>query len=263
MTHINPLPASEVDFRAWRAALHSVRSYIEAKPAKVAGVLTLLAAVLFMAFPGLDLAVSHGFATGNGGFPLSREPLLIALRDWNRALPFLILPGVMALLLLQAIAPQRWLLRPHKAIFFLAFYALGPGVLIQSLKGLVGRARPHEILEFGGSLPFTPAWQVSSACARNCSFASGEASSAIALLALALLLPSRWQKAAIVALLPVVFAVSINRIAFGAHFLSDVVMAWMLLLWLMAWLWPLFSRNGERIDRRFWQGVGYHPVRRR
>ncbi|OCP04260.1 MULTISPECIES: phosphatase PAP2 family protein [unclassified Ensifer] len=201
-----------------------------------------------MAFPGIDLAVSRWAASSGGDFPLSREPMLRALRDFNRMLPVFILPCVLALLVAQMIAPGPRLLRPHKALFFLTFYALGPGLLIQALKRLIGRARPYEILEFGGILPFTPAWQVSGACNRSCSFASGESATAIALVALALLLPAQWRRAAIVALIPLILAFSLNRIVFGAHFLSDVVLAWLLMLWLMAWLWSVFSDNGERID---------------
>ncbi len=53
---------------------------------------------------------------------------------------------------------------------------------------------------------------------------------------------------AIVALIPSILALSLNRIVFGAHFLSDVVLAWLLMLWLMTWLWSAFRDNGERID---------------
>ncbi|MBW0369106.1 phosphatase PAP2 family protein [Ensifer adhaerens] len=213
-----------------------------------AGALTICAAFVFMAFPGIDLAVSRWAAFATGDFPLSREPELRALRDFNRILPVFILPCVLALLVAQAIAPRPWLPRPHKALFFLTFFALGPGLLIQALKRLIGRARPHEITDFGGSLPFTPAWQVSGACSRSCSFASGESATAIALVALALLLPAQWRRATIIALVPLVLAFSLNRIVFGAHYLSDVVLAWCLMLWLMAWLWAVFADNGERID---------------
>lgn len=218
------------------------------KPITVAGALTLVAAFVFMAFPGIDLAVSRWAAFGAGDFPLSREPALRTLRDANRLLPFFILTGVLALFVMQVTRPRPQLLRPHKALFFLTFYALGPGLLIQALKRLVGRARPYDIVDFGGNLPFTPAWQVSGACSRSCSFASGESATAIALVALALLLPVRWRRAAVVALIPLILAFSLNRIVFGAHFLSDVVLAWLLMLWLMAWLWSVFSDNGARID---------------
>ncbi|MBD9650948.1 phosphatase PAP2 family protein [Ensifer sp. ENS09] len=224
------------------------RARLEQQPIAAAGALTICAAFVFMAFPGIDLAVSRWAAFASGDFPLSREPELRALRDLNRILPVFILPFVLALLVAQAVAPRPWLPRPHKALFFLTFFAVGPGLLIQALKRLIGRARPYEITDFGGSLPFTPAWQVSGACSRSCSFASGESATAIALVALALLLPVQWRRTAIIALVPLVLAFSLNRIVFGAHYLSDVVLAWCLMLWLMAWLWAVFTENGERID---------------
>lgn len=243
---------SSGNIRWWRASPRrwagEARARAQHQPVAAAGALTISAAFIFMAFPGIDLAVSRWASSSGGDFPLSREPMLRALRDFNRMLPVFILPCVLALLVAQMIASRPRLLRPHKALFFLTFYALGPGLLIQALKRLIGRARPYEITDFGGSLPFTPAWQVSGACARSCSFASGESATAIALVALALLLPAQWCRAAIVALIPLILAFSLNRIVFGAHFLSDVVLAWLLMLWLMAWLWSVFSDNSERID---------------
>ncbi len=74
---------------------------------------------------------------------------------------------------------------------------------------------------------FTAVWQVSQACARNCSFSSGEAASAAVLPVLVLLLPRRWRLAALVLLVPFAVAASVNRIAFGSHFLSDVLVSWL------------------------------------
>ncbi|MEI2298647.1 phosphatase PAP2 family protein [Ensifer sp. MJa1] len=201
--------------RLWPRQAQAVTAH---QPIAVAGALTIFSAFLFMAFPGIDLAVSRWATSASGDFPLSREPMLVALRDFNRVLPYFILPCVLALFIVQVTKPKPWLLRPHKALFFLIFYAVGPGLLIQALKRLVGRARPYDITDFGGSLPFTPAWQVSSACTRSCSFASGESATAIALVALALLLPVRWRRLAIIALLLPILAFSLNRIVFWRAF---------------------------------------------
>jgi len=37
-------------------------------------------------------------------------------------------------------------------------------------------------------------------------------------------------------------------VMFGAHFLSDVVIAWGLMLCLMIWLWQRIATHAERID---------------
>ncbi|WP_457580654.1 phosphatase PAP2 family protein [Ensifer canadensis] len=235
----------------WPAQFYA---YVQEQPVQAAASATIFAGFVFMAFPGADLAVSRWAATGNANFPLSREHPLRLLRDFNRLIPFLILPAVAAMLAAQMVAPRGWLPRPHKMLFFLTFYALGPGLVIQLLKRLVGRARPSEIVEFGGTLPFTPAWQVSGACSRSCSFASGESATAIALIALTFLLPARRRWKAVFALIPVVLVFSLNRVAFGAHFLSDVVLAWLLMLWIMLWLWSVFAAQGARIDASLTRG---------
>ncbi|NVD42116.1 phosphatase PAP2 family protein [Ensifer sp. HO-A22] len=229
----------------WPARL---QAHICRHPVQTAASATIFAGFVFMAFPGIDLAVSRWAAAGNADFPLSREHALRLLRDFNRLIPILLLPALAVMLAGQMRRPRAWLPRPHKILFFLTFYALGPGLIIQLLKRLVGRARPSEIIEFGGTLPFTPAWQVSGACSRSCSFASGESATAIALIALAFFLPPAWRWKAVAALVPVVLVFSLNRIAFGAHFLSDVVLAWLLMLWIMLWLWSVFAAQGARID---------------
>ena len=43
------------------------------------------------------------------------------------------------------------------------------------LKGLWGRARPEDVMQYGGSKIFTPWFSTSDACISNCSFVSGDA----------------------------------------------------------------------------------------
>ena len=54
------------------------------------------------------------------------------------------------------------------------------------------------------------------------------------LLTLAVLLPPRWRPTAIRVLLGFAVVFSLNRIVFGAHFLSDVVLAWWITLLVIA-----------------------------
>lgn len=92
----------------------------------------------------------------------------------------------------------------------------------------MGRPRPTATDLFGGEAPFQRAWVISDWCDRNCSFVSGEASSAAWLVAAALIAPHRNRTAATALAAVYAFAISINRIAFGGHYLSDVVLAWLL-----------------------------------
>ena len=50
------------------------------------------------------------------------------------------------------------------------------------LKGLWGRARPNDVLDFGGTNNFTPWYQISDQCINNCSFVSGDSSVGFALI---------------------------------------------------------------------------------
>lgn len=189
----------------------------------------ILCQALFAAFPGLDLAVSAHFANGRGGF------------GWAEGLPAMINPLLRHTGELVAVALVLWcfyggltgLLRPA-ALRAWAFAALtvvlASGAVVNLLlKTHVGRARPAHITEFGGTAQFTPAWQVTDQCSRNCSFSSGEVSLAasLAIVAVVLLWPrlktSETRIAALLTAEAYVGIVSVLRIGLGRHFFSDVV----------------------------------------
>ena len=72
--------------------------------------------------------------------------------------------------------------RPRDLLLPMITYGLGVGLIVNSfLKEYFGRARPRDIVEFGGDKMFTAVWQVSDACYTNCSFTSGEAAGAMAI----------------------------------------------------------------------------------
>ena len=201
--------------------------------------------------PGLDLWTSGLFAAPDGGFPLSGDPGLVALRDLNRALPVWIVLGLLAILLVRSLgdgSSARRLPRPSLVLYVLGTYLAGPLTIVHLLKNTVGRARPQDVLAFGGEDAFTSAWQLSDACLRNCSFSSGEAASAAMLPLLALLLPRRLRLPALVALGLFAVAVSFNRIAFGSHFLSDVLVSWLLVALCAVAIFRLGAGHAERID---------------
>lgn len=116
----------------------------------------------------------------------------------------------------------------RKTVFVLLLLALGPGLVVNVLlKDQLGRARPREVIEFGGSHEFTQFWQPGSA-GNNSSFPSGHA--AIAFFTIAPWFVLRKNKRAIAAGF-LVFGLSfgslvgVARILQGGHFVSDVVWA--------------------------------------
>ncbi len=114
------------------------------------------------------------------------------------------------------------------ALYLLAALALGPGLVVHTVfKDHWGRARPRDVIEFGGDRTFTPAFVISDQCDRNCSFVAGHSSMGFYFLALAFLARRRRYR--------VYLAVGgfggltgLGRIAQGAHFLSDVIFSGLL-----------------------------------
>jgi lipid A 4'-phosphatase len=221
----------------------------EAVPLTASLSLTLLiVSFVFIVFPGIDLAVSRWFADG-GAFPLSEKAALKAIRDFNRAVPYCLLPLMAAAVLIYAIWPRRLdFFAPHKAFFVIASFALGPGLMVQLGKSFFGRPRPTGILEFGGTADFAPVWQFAGLCSRSCSFPSGEAALAAATMSILVFVPPAIRRSAEVMLTLFLLVVVFNRVLFGAHFLSDVLIAWFGTLWVMSWLSARIAQSADRIN---------------
>jgi lipid A 4'-phosphatase len=188
----------------------------------------LAPALVLLLFPGIDLVVSGWFYVPGQGFPLADWA---PLRIFEHTIPWLT-----RLIVLVCIAGALWLAlrgRPlwrldRKALLFIVLAtALGPGLIANTvLKDHWGRARPHQVVEFGGSRQFTPAPLPAAQCERNCSFVSGHAALGFSLVSFALLLPAGWRRrTAIAAALGFGALVGLGRVAAGHHFLSDVVYA--------------------------------------
>ncbi|AYG69465.1 MULTISPECIES: phosphatase PAP2 family protein [unclassified Rhizobium] len=215
----------------------------------VIGMMIVWTSFVFVVFPKLDLAITRLFAHGQV-FWLAENPFLKAVRDISRqSQPYLL--GIMAVIvILHVFLPRR--LRfcpPHRPLFVLLSFAAGPLLIVQTLKVAIGRVRPRDLLEFGGTADFTPVWQFSAACSRNCSFPSGEAAAAAAGLSLLVFVPAGGRWIAAVLLTPCLLFVAFNRVIFGAHFLSDVMLGWLLTMLSMAVIWRWMEANSRAIDR--------------
>jgi dolichol-phosphate mannosyltransferase len=118
----------------------------------------------------------------------------------------------------------------------------------------MGRARPRDIVEFGGTKTFTPPLVPSRECARNCSFISGEASSIYAaFFALALLIP-QYRMGLLISGIAAGTLAGIVRIIQGAHFLSDVLFAGVFMAITVSLLHIAFI-GLWRDPRRIWNAV--------
>lgn len=199
--------------------------------------LWLVLLAVFHLSPGLDRFVSALFLTRVacpdgaaatmvcGDFAARSDLHLAAVRRLFHYAPA-ILAVALTLLLARARGRSRGLApRARLAACALAAFALGPGLLVNGiLKDFWGRPRPVATDLFGGALPFVPAGEWSDACAANCSFVSGEASTIAWLFCLVPLLPRRLRAMAAASAGTAVLCSIALRVAFGGHYLSDVVL---------------------------------------
>jgi lipid A 4'-phosphatase len=192
----------------------------------------VLVSLVFIALPGIDVWFSRLFFDPDVGFPMSRLDAFIALRPLTRLLLAATVVAIVVAIAFKLVRPLRPTpIRPCDMVFLLSSLVIGPGIVVNAVfKEFWGRPRPDTVELFGGETPFVGIWQLSDHCLSNCSFVSGEAAVAIWLVAVAMVLPGRWRRPAVVVALALAVLLSFNRIAFGRHFLSDVLLAWGLTL---------------------------------
>jgi lipid A 4'-phosphatase len=197
-----------------------------------------VAGLVLALHPELDLATSRWFYDpAKQDFPLRFERQLTYLRNaamWiiaALAAPF----GIA--LALKLLLPLRPIIIPGRAILFvLATLALGPGLFVNvTMKEHWPRSRPIDVPQFNGQERFVPWWDPRGVCEKNCSFPAGESSGAFWTLAPAALAPPQWRALAYTGAVAFGAAVGGLRIAFGGHFLSDVVFAG-IFIFLIAWI---------------------------
>lgn len=194
----------------------------------------------------------------------SKDRFLLPRLPLSKFVPFEIVTKIFffgSFLLLAWNTIRRYLLdcslpvlATNSSIIFLLFtLGLGPGLIVNTiLKDRWGRARPAQIREFGGSRRFTKAFVMSDQCRRNCSFVSGDAAMGYYGLAFAFVARRRRVIIASAGLLAGT-TIGLIRIAQGAHFLSDVMLAGVF-IFLIAWLLYASIRQvrlwGERLRRQ-------------
>lgn len=201
---------------------------------------SLLMALVPIIWPGVDLAVSAYFMQVQP--PINPAQWLWV--DWvNEYTPDVFRTTAIVFLLGWIIASVVPRFRPHAlALAFVGFsIALGPGLATWALKEHTLRARPMDVVAFGGTRQFTPAFVQAKQCTDNCAFTSGHAACGFFLASLMLLNPHRrwrWVAAGVVAGL----AVSLARVSVGAHWLSDVLWAFPVTLLVSGGVWLVLTQ---------------------
>ncbi len=201
---------------------------------------SLLMALVPLVWPGVDLAVSAFFMQ-------AQPPITPAQWLWvewvNEYTPDVFRTTAIVFLLGWIIASVVSRFRRHAlTLAFVGFsIALGPGLATWALKEHTLRARPMDVVAFGGTRQFTPAFVQANQCSDNCAFTSGHAACGFFLASLMLLSPRRrWRWVATGVVLGL--AVSVARVSVGAHWLSDVLWAFPLTLLVSGLVWRVLTQ---------------------
>lgn len=206
----------------------------------------LVSSLLLVQFPWIDIRISELFF--DGGFYFQGGGWRRLFRDGLGYLLGLSLGSILGLYLFNKLFRRNVLgIDGRKVLYVFLVLILGAGLIVNAVfKESFGRARPRDIAEFGGAQDFTPAWVISEQCDSNCSFSSGEGAAAFFFLAFATAL-TRKRTAWVVAFAFGSF-VSFYRIASGAHFFSDSLVSFfvMLILTDALYYYLIERREGSR-----------------
>jgi membrane-associated phospholipid phosphatase len=181
------------------------------------------AAGVFLIRPQLDLAVTHAFFDTHGAF-YGTTFFGRTLRAVLRLASYTIFAAFLLAYVSARLYARKRLVPTGRNLVFLALtLALGPGLLVNGIiKEHSHRPRPFQTQDFGGQSPFRPFGHFDGQCVTDCSFVSGETSTAAWSLAPALLSPPPWRAAVIGASVLFTLVMGVERVAYGGHYLSDV-----------------------------------------
>jgi len=208
---------------------------------------SLAVAMLPVLWPRLDIAAAAYFLQPN-------PPINPAQWKWvelvNEYVPDLF--RTLALLCIVSWIVVSLLRRWRRAGIALAFVGisllLGPGFVTWAVKEHTLRARPFDVVEFGGERQFTPALVQADQCSDNCAFVSGHVACGFFFASLMLLDPRRRGRWIATGLL-LGALVSVARMSVGAHWLSDALWALPITLATSGGVWVVltfFYKHGQR-----------------
>ena len=235
------------------------------RPLKAAFILLLalwcLLLVVFYLFPGIDLAASRAFfhqttcstsapaGTICGSFPIAADAVLGFLREVIFYLPIILGLTLIYRLIVAWSHHGATYDKPLANRLMAGIVALivGPGLLVNSvLKEISHRPRPRNTYLFGGDLAFVPAGDFSGTCQSNCSFVSGEAAGAGWLFCYAIfLVPERFRILLMPPLIALSFASPAMRLAYGGHYLSDIILGWLTSVVIFTGTLYIFTRKEQ------------------
>ncbi len=202
------------------------------KPVLALAALLCGALLALASHPAWDLDVARLSYAGHGRF-VGDTPVGVALRYVLWGLPFVLFAAsALATLAAEVGLIAKTLAPTRRGLAFLTLsLVLGPGLIVHgTLKPMMHRPRPTAVTRFGGTAAFEPFTSHEGGCRDDCSFPSGEAALASWTLAPASLVPPPWRGPALAGAILFTAVTSLWRMALGAHFLSDVTAATLIVL---------------------------------
>jgi lipid A 4'-phosphatase len=188
---------------------------------------TVIVGLVFGLLPQIDLQAAHLFGTTQTGFVMRLNDAALIMRQIGLWLPILVAVACLLALLAPLANPLIQTMVDSRSLAAIVLtFAIGPGLLVNVvLKDNWHRPRPMQVTEFGGTSDFKAWWDTSGACDYNCSFVSGEVAGAAAMVTAAALVPAAYAGSALIAAIAFAVVIAFLRMAFGGHFLSDIIMA--------------------------------------
>ncbi len=219
----------------------------------------LIASVCLALIPTLWSSLDLNLASASFSQPVDGVSTWRWVEALNRYTPsvFRALLLICAALWIAASLNSRWQrLRLPLAFVVLAGIA-GPGLAVNGIvKPLWERARPNQVVEFGGTQQFSRAGDFAEECSKNCSFVSGHAACGFFLSSLFLVFRKRgmtWIATGFLAGALIGFA----RISSMDHWLSDVLWAFPVTLissWMVWWALKRVYTDKRQIKASHAQG---------
>src|SRR5205823_3931456 len=220
--------------------------------------IALIMGIAFGVFPQIDLWLAHLFYNASSRtFVLSPFGAAQFVRRAAMWVAWAFTAPAIVALIVKLIRPEKPLLISGRAVVFLLSTILMTAILLPDvvIKHHWGRPRPIATTQFNGSQAFKPWWQARTDDWHSTSFLSGEAATAFWTYAPAALAPPALRPVAFIGATIFGLTIGILRMAFGAHYASDVLAAGVtafLVVWLghgLIYRWKILGITDDEIDR--------------
>lgn len=199
------------------------------KPQKYCIILFAVIACILAIFCKIDTHIAGYFYKTGQGFYLKNNEIVVMC---FRLVPIITtLFGVFCFLYLIYIKYEGKPILKSYVLYLLMAVILGPGLTVNGLlKEHCGRARPCQILEFGGDKAFTCPMRITNECESNCSFTSGHAAMGYYFTSLSYVVPPPYQGIIFIVGILLGSLIGVGRMIQGGHFLSDVIFSGLIII---------------------------------